>query len=330
MPSAERTVRRTPARRIGTAATVACAILCLIAPSAIAAKQAKPKPPAAHTGAAETVSYASATLKGSLDPHGEATYYYFQYGPTVSYGGQTALAEAGAGTTAIKVSAPIEGLSPLTSYHYRLVAVSAAGTTLGEDRKLMTSKVPLSLQIVASPNPVAYGGAITIQGTLSGTGAGNREVVLQANAYPFTAGFVNVGNVELTSATGSFSFVLLNVGLITEYKVVTSTTPVVESPVVPEGVSVLIHARHHAVKHDRFVRVKGTVTPALNGMHIGIMRLRKGKEQLVKGAVLHADGASRSRFSTLIPHRAKDLYNVLVVVSSGAESGTYGAPFQVH
>lgn len=328
MPSAEtRAVPQMPLGRIAAAVALACIILGLVAPLA-SAKRARPKPPAVHTGAAEAVSYASATLTGSVNPRGVATYYYFQYGPTDAYGLQTSLAEAGSGRAGVRVSAPLSGLSPLTAYHYRLVAVSNAGTTLGDDRRLMTTKVPLSLQIVASPNPVAYGGAITIQGTLSGTGAANREVVLQESGFPFTTGFADIGNAELTSPTGSFSFVVLNVGLITQYRVVTTTNPAVISPVVAEGVSVHIHVRHRAVKHDRFVRVKGTVTPAVNGMHMGIMRLRKGKEHLVKGAVLHADGANRSRFRVLIHHR-KGVYNVLVVVSSGAQSNTYGAPFQV-
>lgn len=328
MPSAERAVPQARSRRMVAAAAIIFTVLGLAAPVAAAkAKHARPKAPAVSTGGAEAVSYASATLKGSINPRGQATYYYFQYGPTDAYGLQTALAEAGAGSATVRVSVPISGLSPLTAYHYRLVAVSNAGTTLGKDRRLMTSKIPLSLQIVASPNPVSYGGTVEIQGTLSGTGAGNREVVLQAAGYPFTT-FADVGNTELTNPAGGFSFVVLNVGAITTYRVLTTTNPAVVSPAVPVGVSVLIHASHHAVKHERLVRVKGTVTPVLNGMHVGIMHLVKGKERLAGGAVLKPDGASRSRFSTLIHHR-KGVYNVLVVVTNGTESNTYGAPFQV-
>ncbi len=65
----------------------------------------------------------------------------------------------------------------------------------------MTTKVPLSLQILSSPDPVLFGGTAIVQGTLSGTGNGNREVVLQADQFPFSAGFQNVGNPELTTAT---------------------------------------------------------------------------------------------------------------------------------
>jgi len=33
-----------------------------------------------------------------------------------------------------------------------------------------------------------------VQGTLSGTGGGNRAVVLQGEVFPFSAGFQNLGN----------------------------------------------------------------------------------------------------------------------------------------
>ena len=67
--------------------------------------------------------------------------------------------------------------------------------------------MPLSLQILASPNPVSFGGAIVVQGTLSGTGNGNRAGrPAGATRSPSRAGFQNVGNPELTTATGGFSF----------------------------------------------------------------------------------------------------------------------------
>ena len=155
--------------------------------------------PTATTGGASSVTYGSAVLGGTVDPGANDTSYYFQYGVTRSYGSQTAIADAGSGTRAVTVSLPVTGLQPITLYHYRLVAVNAAGASIGGDRTLLTTKVPLSLQILSSPNPVLFGSLVTVQGTLSGTNNGNREVVLQGNAFPFTAGFQNVGNPELTT-----------------------------------------------------------------------------------------------------------------------------------
>ena len=80
------------------------------------------------------MTYQSATLTGTVHPNGIGTSYYFQYGITKGYGGQTAIADAGSGTGSVNVSLPAGGLQPLTQYHYRIVAVNSAGPAFGADR----------------------------------------------------------------------------------------------------------------------------------------------------------------------------------------------------
>src|SRR5207248_1191246 len=74
----------------------------------------------------------SATLNGSLDPHGLITTVYFQYGTTISYGLTTA-PHTQTGNTFRNVSANISGLSANTGYHFRIVATNSAGTRYGSD-----------------------------------------------------------------------------------------------------------------------------------------------------------------------------------------------------
>ena len=45
--------------------------------------------PIVATGGVAHVRGTSAVLNGTVDPHGAATTYYFQYGPTIAYGKQT-------------------------------------------------------------------------------------------------------------------------------------------------------------------------------------------------------------------------------------------------
>ena len=83
-----------------------------------------------------------ATLNGALDPEGQATTFYFEWGPTSSYGNVTATppgepADSGNGST--PVSATIDGLFAYTGYHYRLVATNAVGTTYGGDEVVTTA-----------------------------------------------------------------------------------------------------------------------------------------------------------------------------------------------
>jgi hypothetical protein len=284
--------------------------------------------PTVTTGAARQVSYASAALDGSVNPRGSDASYYFQYGPTKAYGGQTAIADAGAGTHTVGVSLAVGGLQPLTVYHYRLVGVNGGGAADGADRSFMTTKVPLSLAILSTPNPVLFGGTLTVQGTLSGTENANRAVVLQAAPFPFSAGFQNILNPELTSATGSFSFTLAALTQTTQYRVVTSTNPPVVSPVVIEGVAVRVSGHVGQSRRRRFVRIFGTVSPAEDGAQVGILRIRHGRYILVGGTTLSHHTANSSTFSRAVPLVA-GVYRVLVRVTNGAQLSNYSRPLLI-
>ncbi len=75
---------------------------------------------------------------------------------------------------------------------------------------------------------------------LSGTGNAGRQVVLQSNPFPYTQGFANTTNVQLTNPTGAFSFPLLSVPLNTQYRVLIPTKPEIVSPIVTLGVAVKV------------------------------------------------------------------------------------------
>jgi hypothetical protein len=267
-------------------------------------------------------------LTGSLNANGSATSYYFQYGLTKAYGGQSAIASAGSSTHTVSVRLSVSGLQPLTVYHYRLVAVNSRGATLGGDRTFLTTKVPLTLQILAAPNPVLYGGAVTVQGTLSGTESANREIVLQADQFPFTAGFQDIGNPELTSASGSFSFSVLSLALVTQFRVVTTTSPPVTSAATVENVAVQVTSHVRRARRRHFARIYGTVTPAENGVEVGILRIAHGRGVLVGGTVLRPLNASSSAFSRVVPVKP-GVYRVLVRVTSGAQVSNYGQPLLI-
>lgn len=293
------------------------------------ASVARAAPPSAGTGAATAISYGSATVNGAVNPHGSATSYYFQYGPTRAFGAQTALAQIttlAVGHAAVKVSAALSGLQPLTTYYYRLIAVNAAGAATGADRTFKTAKVPLSLAILTSPNPVPYGGTTAIQGTVSGTGNSDIGVVLQSNPFPYTQGFLNLGNAELTNTAGGFSFPVA-LTQATQFRVITLTKSVVVSPVVIEGVAVNVTAHLHRTHRRHHFRIYGTVTPAIDGMEVAIMRvLGGGHQRLVAGTILLRHNATSSRFSRIISVRRRGLYRVFVKVTNGAQTSNYSQP----
>jgi hypothetical protein len=95
-----------------------------------------------ETGDATDVSPGGATLHGELDPAGESTHYYFEWGTNKNYGHMTPAlpgSEAiGNGLTQVEASLA-DQLTGVTTYHYRLVAVNSLGTSFGPDREFTTT-----------------------------------------------------------------------------------------------------------------------------------------------------------------------------------------------
>ena len=198
------------------------ALLALGAPAAIAAVE-----PAVSTGNATTITPTSATLNGTVNAEGQATTYHFEYGTTTSYGSQTAMTSAGAGTTNVKVSAQLGSVEPATTYHYRLVATNASGTALGSDVSFKTPKPPVpvvatqhagnitqtsaTLSATINPEGVAttYGfqyGASTAYGTqtpVASAGSGTNPISVSAAIGALTPNTTYHYRVAATSANGT-------------------------------------------------------------------------------------------------------------------------------
>lgn len=120
-------------------------------------------PPDARTGPPRSISGATAVLTGSVDSRGRATTWYFEYGTTTGYGTRTATqsidAKAGDRNVAVTVSA----LKPSTTYHFRLVATSDAGTARGVDQAFKTGAPPAATTGAAI---LVDSGALTLTGTV--------------------------------------------------------------------------------------------------------------------------------------------------------------------
>ena len=309
---------------------VALAFAFALALAASTGQAASPTAPSVSTGSVSNVTFSSAILDGSVDPRGQETNYAFQYGPTRSYGSQTPLSPAGNGTKTLRVSQSVSGLQPLTTYHYRIVASSQAGTTNGRDRTFTTPAIPLSLVITGVPDPVVFGNSFLVEGTLSGTGAGNHEIVLQANPYPYLGGFQIVGNPEVTNPTGGFSFPFLGLLESAQLRVVTVGKPEVSSPPVLEKVAVRVSFHAHSVRRPGFVRFYGTVAPAEVGALVGFQLLVPGHRSVNEGGTsVKAGTPTVSRFSRVVRLHRRGLYRALIQVPPGAHVSNYSTPILV-
>ena len=96
------------------------------------------KPIATIVGFA-SVSATSAVVIGAVNPKGAKTSYWFEYGPTISFGSSTSIASLPAGSTAQSATANLTGLKPSTSYYFRVGAKNAYGVSYSGLQSFITS-----------------------------------------------------------------------------------------------------------------------------------------------------------------------------------------------
>jgi hypothetical protein len=311
-------------RSKGYAALVlsAAAAGLLMPASAFAAK------PTVETRGASKITFSSARLAGRVDPNTEATTYYFQYGTTIALGTQTPAASAGGGNKAVGRTVDIAGLAPLTKYHYRIVARNNSGTTLGKRRTFTTRRQPLGVSLTASPNPVkAADSATSLSGTLTGTNNAGRKVVLQASAWPFTSGFVNVSNEQVTNPQGQFLFPVLSVGVNTQYRVQMSDRPDVISPILLLGVKPYVSSKVNKkrVQRGKRIRFSGSVKPAAPDQQLAIQKWNGSQWVTVGGAEIRSNGT----FSRNQKIRRGGTYRVWTGSSAGQYASNNGRKFKI-
>jgi len=98
--------------------------------------------PVISTGPAIAITPNSAVLTGLVFPENTRTMYLFELGTSTAYGTQILGGEAGREGGSEPASVTAAGLQPGTVYHYRLLAVNAAGTSIGPDRTFATTTFP--------------------------------------------------------------------------------------------------------------------------------------------------------------------------------------------
>jgi streptogramin lyase len=103
-------------------------------------------PPVLKGMAADTVGVTSARLRAKVQANSQDTDYFFEYGPTTSFGETTETVYLGDEADMETATAVIDGLTAGTKYHFRVVATNESGTTYGPDRLFNT----LPLQVLDS------------------------------------------------------------------------------------------------------------------------------------------------------------------------------------
>ncbi len=124
-----------------------------------------PGPPSAITGLASGLGETQATLNATVNPNGQATSFFFEWGTSSAYGQSTAELPAGEDHAGHAESATLTGLAVGAVYHFRVVAKNASGTVPGADRTFTTASPPAPettpTTTVTTPAPVTGGSTTT-------------------------------------------------------------------------------------------------------------------------------------------------------------------------
>jgi Concanavalin A-like lectin/glucanases superfamily/Bacterial Ig domain len=110
-------------------------------------------PPVVVTGAASSITAVSASLSATINPEGGRTEYYFEYGNTTNYGSVSTTAIVPSNSGNFSISIDVNGLTPNTTYHYRIDATKGVGIISGNDATFTT---PPAFNPVAPPGAGIY------------------------------------------------------------------------------------------------------------------------------------------------------------------------------
>jgi hypothetical protein len=159
--------------------TITILLVAFAAGAALTGTAAAAMSPGVATGAATDVHDTSAQMHATVNPEGSHTSYQFQYGLTNAYGTSTPVKSAGHGSRVVDVKGTATQLIPGTQYHFRILATSAGGTSVGDDHTFTTT---------GHPPAVATTGPATSIGKTSATLTGTIEPNGQATTWTFEYG----------------------------------------------------------------------------------------------------------------------------------------------
>jgi hypothetical protein len=178
------------------------------------------EPPVVATAGSSSIARITAEVAGTINPNGAPTSECkFEYGTTTSYGSSAACAASpGEGTSPVPVTAALTGLTPNTTYHYRLLAANAVGSNHGTDATFTTTTTP-PLIGPAEASAITQSTA-TITATLEARGIPTRWE-LSLGSTPGELEHQAAGNTESASALPlELNLASLSPGTVYYYKLI--------------------------------------------------------------------------------------------------------------
>lgn len=179
-------------------------------------------PPFSATQPATQVTPNSAVLGGMAVPNGLPASAWFERGTNGSYSQATSPVLVGAGTTVVRVTSPINGLTPGGTWQFRLVVSNSAGVAYGAVHLLTTGKKV----VLAGGNQSVDGPPMGVTNAVAVAAGRDHCLVLRPdgtvaawgdNAYNQTNVPAGLNNVVAIAAGGSQSLALRSDGSVANW-----------------------------------------------------------------------------------------------------------------
>ena len=123
--------------------------------------------PVYTTDPASNVQLTSAQLNGTVNANSSSLTVLFEYGPTSSYGGAVAATPGTvSGNTNTSVNASISGLTPNTTYYYR-VGISASGNTFYGNQQTFYTSISDTPVVTTSPASNVQSTSVQLNGVVN-------------------------------------------------------------------------------------------------------------------------------------------------------------------
>jgi hypothetical protein len=210
------------------------------------------------TGAASGVSTSAATLNASVNPHGAAVSVFFEFGASTAYGQSTPAQILPVGNAPAAFSAPLSGLAPETTIHYRAVAQTDFGTIVGADQTVTTAS-DVGTALVGRAR--AVGGSVVVPVSCEGASGAECQLSLELSARGRHHRAVRIGADSITLSAGGTETVHIQLNqtgrrLLAQRHVLTVKLHAIQlldggQATTISSQTIIIKSKHHAHRHGR-------------------------------------------------------------------------------